>query len=128
MSSLYLVGKRNTGAALFGNSQRIPYLFERYSDAKSYLNSHLLSECRQAESQDWFIKKFVVDDWNGQNQAYVVYSQRLGRGSYKGKHFLVAVFSSKVKAENYVKTNSPQSLIGRFFAEYELSIGCLDVK
>jgi hypothetical protein len=122
MASVYLIGRRNTGAALFNNSKKVPFLFKSYRDARMYLDTQVLTSTNQEEVARWFVKKFDTDKQVTNNIAFAVCSQRLGRGSYAGVPFMIAVFSSRSAAENYVSANSPQSFLGKFFADYRLIV------
>lgn len=128
MSILYLVGRRNTGAALFNNSQKVPYLFRLYKDASAFLESQLPKDMNSRERENWFIKKFECNEFNAQNIAFAVFSQRLGRGNYKSAPYMVKVFASKSEADRYKNSHTPRSILGKFFGEYELSVGQCKVK
>jgi hypothetical protein len=125
MAFLYLVSRRNTGAALFGNGRFIPTLYKNYSKAKNRLEIEVSNTNCANEGANWYIKKFEISGQTSESKIFAVLSRRLGRGNYEGRPWLVSVFTTKEQAEEYVKTNSPQSLLGRFFAEYELSIEIL---
>lgn len=128
MAHLYLVSRRNTGAALFGNGRFIPTLYKNYSKAKNRLeievdNTNSINECA-----NWYIKKFEVNGQISEGKVFAIFSRRLGRGNYKGRPWLVNVYTTKEQAEESVKISSPQSLLGKFFAESELSIEILRVE
>jgi hypothetical protein len=122
MTTLYLIGRKNTGAALFNNSQKIPYPFTQYQNARSYLYSTVLVGADQLEPKRWFIKKYETAKPVIGQTVYAVCSQRLGRGAYQGESFMIAVCASESEANEYIKINSPQTLLGKFFAEYRLIV------
>lgn len=128
MAFLYLVSRRNTGAALFGNERFIPTLYKNYSKAKNRLEMEADNGNGTSEGDNWYIKKFEISGQTPESKIFAVFSRRLGRGNYKGRPWLVSVYTTKEQAEKYVRTNSPQSLLGKFFAESELSIEILRIE
>ncbi len=121
MTYVYLVSRRNTGAALFGNWRIIPTLYRNFAKAKERLECELSNIRDEAERSNWYIKKFALDSEVAGNCVVAVFSQRLGRGSYRGRPWMISVFATRKEANEYIKTNSPRTIIGKFFAEYELT-------
>jgi hypothetical protein len=121
MTRIYLVSRRNTGAALFGNWRMIPTLYRNFAKAKERLECELSNVKDEAERSNWYIKKFELDGEVAGKVVFAVFSQRLGRGSYRGRPWMIGAFATMKQADEYIKTNSPRSILGKFFAEYELT-------